>query len=263
MSPSREGRRPLVAIHRAILDEPGWLCAWGVFTPVFEEYAAHRQRWSLEADPLGLTMMRQALAGACLQLAFRPPEESIGWTLNFAAPPTNIFVAGDSHSHEIVGRIFTENVETSAGSRLFVQTQRPEHPTTQSIIPFQGWDVLDVFEEYHRHSEQVLARFFEWDEDRFAVVKALPGADLQALADLAREEAEDRISHAEPSLDKREFAFRCHCDALRILDLLRGIFAKNPDDLFHGQATVQTQCPRCGALWEVERRDFDSLGENN
>ena len=226
-------------------------------TELFTAYLAHVNRWVGTPDGLALTMMRQALGGAIMHIATRPPEESVAWTLNIQKPPLNLFFTARNADSSVAGRVFTENVRTTAMSRLFVESLSPQKPEPiRSTIDVRGLDVLQIFEQYYERSEQTGARFFELAEYDLLMVQGLPDVDEKWLASLDRDSACEHASNSARLVDEREFEFRCGCDAQRMLSVMRGLYEGKEDELFQGDDSVEVFCPRCGHRWSILRKDF-------
>lgn len=247
-------------IRRFLLREQKLIAAVGEFAPLEEAYLAHARRWDMPLDPLGQVMMRQALGGAALQLAIRPREESIGWTINVARPARNIFVTGHSWLGTVSGRLFTEGVDDSQGGRLFVQTSRRGGEASTSTIAIEGLDVLVFFEQYFRDSVQLPTRFLELSDTRLALVQGLPDADRARLDALDREEVE-RLITLDPTeeLDSKPFRLECGCTPEKVAGALVQFWGERPDELFQGEEGVEAKCPRCGARYWVDRPFFERV----
>jgi molecular chaperone Hsp33 len=225
------------------------------FTALFEAWRRHAGLWELPVDGLSEIMLCQGLAAASLHLANRPRDVTTAWTLNLQQPPTNLFLTGDARHDRVAGRVFTEGVKTAEMSRLFIQTIRPGQEPAESTVQVYGLDILDIFEQYYRVSEQNPARFFELTEDRYLAVLALPGSDRSTLASLSGPDALEILAQA-MFLERRVFRFECGCNPQRMLEALRAIFARDPADLFLGDEQVEAACPRCGRRWWVRREQF-------
>lgn len=228
------------------------------FGPMFAAYLDHVRRWEADPDGLSQTLMRQGLGAATLHLACRPPGETVGWTINFHAPPTNLFLTGDSDERTVTGRIFTENVRTGERSRMWVQTIRGGGGTpVQSTVDVTGHDVLEIFEQYYDRSEQTPARFFEVSDEEFVMLVGLPDTDDEWLKKLGREEAIGLSGDGLKQLDEQVYRFQCGCSPEKILSTVRGMFGSEPEELFRGEDGVEVFCPRCGRRWWVERGEFE------
>ncbi len=249
-----------VTVRRFLDSERTLAVAEGRFSSLFDAYREHVRRWELPLDGLSVTMMREGLAATTLHLAGRPADESLGITINVPTPPLNLFLTGDAASASVTGRVFTEAVKTADTGRMFVQAYRPPERVSQSTIDVRGLDVLGMFEEYYARSEQNPAGLFELDEAeaRYAMVVALPDADPGRVESLDREKARALLENGLTPLEERVFRFRCGCNPEKILTALRQIFTDDPEDLFRGDAEVETFCPRCGARWWVRREDFEA-----
>jgi molecular chaperone Hsp33 len=230
----------------------------GDFTSLLKAHTEHVARWELPTDPFLEVLMRQGLAGMTLHLSGRKYDETVGFTLNLRQPAVNLFLTGDAARASVVGRAFEEGVKTVESSRLFVQSARADQPVVQSVIEVQGLDVLEVFEQYYARSEQSPARFFELSGNRFLLVQSLPDVDTTWLEGLDPARADEIDLSADEFLVRRVFRFQCGCSPTRMLEMLRVIYAADPDDLFRGEAGVETFCPRCGARWWIERDVFSA-----
>ena len=260
MNDGDEGR---VHVRRSMLRDRDALLAVGDFSGLFEAYHRHARRWDLDLDPLGTVMMHQALAGACLQMAFRVVEETSAWTLNVQKPPANLFVTGGGAESTITGRYFVDGVEEHPDNRLFVQRSHPKRENTQSVLTVQGLDVLGVFEQYYERSEQVPVRLIELSSHEMAMVFALPGADEAWIRGLDVAAVREQQEGAGEPIDGRSFRFHCGCDGDRMARALVGMFRRDPDEVFQGDDGLEVRCPRCGAAWWIDRELFDRVaGEN-
>jgi molecular chaperone Hsp33 len=236
--------------------------ATGDFSSMFRAWHEHAVRWELDIDGLGEIMMHQALAGAALQLAFRVPEESTAWTLNFSQPPANVFVSGGGIENALTGRYYTEGVQDIGFNRLFVQRAHPRKETQRSVLQVQGLDLLIIFEQFFRDSEQATAHLVEHSPTRFSMVLPLPQEDSSWLSGLDPDEIARLEKEAEP-LDERDFVFRCGCSPEKVGAILSRMFADQADEFFSGESTVEAVCPRCGARHLLDRATFDRMTEGH
>jgi hypothetical protein len=248
-------------IHRHIDRENDLLVMRGDFASLFAAYLDHVRRWESEPDGLSQTFMRQGLGAAILHLSARPDGETVGFTINVHQPATNVFLTGDNTEKTIVGRVFTEDVKPSDHSRMFVQSSRLGAPPVQSAVEVEGLDILQMFEQYYDRSEQTSARFLEIDDTHFVMLLALPEADDDWLRGLSRDEALGVAGDELKPLGQSVFRFRCGCNPDRMMELVRGLFAKEPEELFRRDEGVEILCPRCGRRWWVDRAEFDAAGD--
>jgi molecular chaperone Hsp33 len=249
-----------VRIDRYTSREHNVLAARGEFTSLFAAYRGHARRWVGEPDGLAYTMMRQGLAAAALYLTCRPRDEQTAWTLNLPEPPLNVFFAADAGRGRVVGRYYTEHVNATAHSRLFVQIARSRGEPHQSFIEVTGFDVLAILEQYYARSEQAGARFFELPDDTFIMLMALPGIDEEWLKALSPDEASAFVAGPQVSLiEQREVVFECACDEARILEIIAGIFHGKLDELFGGEGVAEVTCPRCGRAFDITRAALERL----
>ena len=143
-----------------------------------------------------------------------------------------------------------------------MQTVRGFDTPHESVIEVRGLDVLDILESYYRQSEQTSARFFEYDDNEFLMLMALPEVDEAWLQDLTREQAhallEEEATH---EAEQRMVRFGCACDEERILSVATQVFARRPEELFGGGESAEILCPRCGQAYEIRRDAFDAALE--
>jgi molecular chaperone Hsp33 len=250
-----------VSIERRLHRDHEVMVATGDFARLFTGWREHAIRWELGVDGLGEIMMHQGLAGAALQLAFRVPEESTAWTVNVSRPPANLFVTGGGLHQGICGRYFDDGVEDTGFNRLFVQRSHPQKELQRSAVRVEGLDVLEIFEQFFRESEQGSARFVELDATRFAMVLGLPGADPGWVAGLDTAAVRELLDTSR-ELDTREFVLHCGCNPDRVAGTLARMFADQADEFFRGEAVVEALCPRCGARHLLDRKTFDRLVED-
>jgi molecular chaperone Hsp33 len=248
-------------VRRLIDREHDCVFAHGDFGALFAAYLDHVRRWESTPDGLAQAMMRQGLGAAALHVSCRPKIQTVAWTLNVAVPPLNLFLTCDGDDSTVAGRVYTEGVKTAERSRLFVETSMGQGRTSRGMIEFEGLDVLDAFEAFYRRSEQVRARLFELNDVTFALVQGLPGADAEWLASLDRETVGRLLADGLEPIEERAFRFECGCDEEKMLGVLRGVFGRDPEELFRGDATVETFCPRCGHRWTVTRDRFEDAGD--
>jgi hypothetical protein len=229
------------------------------FTHLFAAYLDHVRRWEQKTDDLGAILMRQGLGAATLHLSCRPRGEIVGWTINIPKPATNIFITGDSARSTVTGRIFTEAVKTSDATRMYVQTNRPRRPLSQSVVEVTGLDVLLMFEQFYAISEQTPARFFEITDLEYLMLLGLPEADDEWLRDLTRDQAVALAADAVlEAVGETTYRFQCGCSTELMMDVVLTPYENDPEELFQGDPGVEVHCPRCGRRWWIERAEFDA-----
>ena len=247
-------------VKRYVDDEHVSLFVRGHFGAMFKAYCDHVRLWQELPDGLSLVMMRQALGAASLHLSCRPTDETTAWTLNVKTPPLNLFVTGDAAGCNVTGRVFTEGVETAGSSRLFVESRRARGEPYRSVIDVTGLDVLDIFEQFSRRSDQNHARYFELEQDDYLMVVGFPGSSGEWLQSLERGTAAARYRELPTLLDQKTFWFKCGCHFDRILEVVRQLYGDRPEELFRGESHVDVFCPRCGRRWALARERFDHAG---
>jgi molecular chaperone Hsp33 len=222
------------------------------------EFLAHAASLGPLPDEPALTVMRQALGAAVLQLALLPPDEFCSWTFNLASPPLNVFLAGDNNEFQVTGRIYTDDVRVASAGRLFVETQRPAHLPSRSVVEFEGTDVLAAMRQFYGRALQMRARIFELGEHDVLLIQGLPIVDedwLRRLDAAAAQQAEEGAER----IEERRYRFRCGCDARRITLVVHEMFAgpEKLDELFGGDPEIEVQCPRCGRRWWLSRASLE------
>lgn len=257
-APAGRPRGGVALVRRAFDGQRNLLVAQADFSGLLAAYRDHVARWELETDGLLDVMMAQGLAGLALHLTVRPEDESVGFTVNIRHPALNLFLTGDALQGWVTGRALTEGVSTADTSRLYVQSQRPRHDPSTSILEVDGLDLLDIFEQYYRKSEQAPARFYELPHERFLGVFSLPGADVEWLERLHADEAAELAAGELSPLGEKTILFQCGCNPAKMLGVLRSLFRAQPEELFEGESGVETHCPRCGSRWWIERAAFDA-----
>ena len=133
-------------------------------------------------------IFKKALAGFALHCVSRPHNEVIAWTINFQDPLLNLFLGGDNSDGSIVGRVFSENVKKADENVFYQELIRGNKPLHRSVVPFEGGDVFVAIEEFYRMSEQRPARFFQLEEERYAIMTAHPDYDEEWFNNLTVEE---------------------------------------------------------------------------
>ena len=246
-------------VERYILRSRDAMLGYGDFSALFDAYHRHAQKWNLPLDPLGTVMMHQGLGGAALQSSFRVVEETTAWTVNVVQPPANVFVTGGGADSTLTGRYFVDDVASIGENRLYVQRSHPKRETTRSVLTVDGIDLFEIFEQYFLRSEQLPVRFVELSSHEMAAVYALPGADPDWIRDLDGSAMRALRDEAREPIESRVFSFACGCDGERIARALVGMFGADPEELFEGDAAIEASCPRCGALWAIDRALFDRM----
>lgn len=231
----------------------------GDFGDFLSAYRAHIDTWGEVKDGLSETLMRQGLAAGVIHLSNAPRDLSYGLTVHLSHPPTNVFITGDSPESAVTGRIYVEGVRDLGSSRLYMQSQRPRHEPSLSVLEVRGFDLLDIVEHYYLESEQRPIRLFELEDDTFIQVASLPGADPELFPGLTRESAAALFDGENVQLlEARPFFFQCGCNPQRMLAALARMFADDPEGIFQGDPKIEASCPRCGRRWWVTREEFDT-----
>jgi len=230
----------------------------GQFSPLYMDYYLHLMQHGLKyADEPDL-MLKDTLAALALHLASRPQDEGCAWTINLHNPLLNLFVTGGSRPGRVTGRIFTEDVKDSGKSLFIAQTTRPHMQPRQSMIEFQGTDLLAAVEHFYTQSEQRPTRLFRLPDEHFVQISAEPDVDLAWLKGLTDADI-PKLAETETLslLETRGYVFECGCTVDRLYPLLTRLTDDDLDYIFEdGFATIT--CPRCAAVFKTPKSAFQA-----
>lgn len=225
--------------------------------PLYVDYYLHLMQHGIRNDEPADLMLKEALAVMTLHLCSRPQDEVSAWTINLTGPLMNIFVTGGSRPGRVTGRVFTEDVKQGASNLFIAQITRPNHQPRQSLVPFEGRDILRAAETFYEQSEQRLTRVFRGENETFTMLTAEPDCDVGWLRRLSSADLPslDAQEHLVP-LETRGYVFECGCSIDRLYPLLNRLSREDLDVVFSdGFATVT--CPRCGAVFNTPREHFE------
>ena len=228
------------------------------FGVVYMDHYLHLMQHGIRLDPGHDALLKDALAALTLHLASRPLDEVSAWTTHFGDPPLNLFVTGNNHEENVIGRVFTQDVSDDGQNLFIAQINDHPKPPRRSVIEFTSDNIFRIVEDYYANSEQRLGRFFNHIEEDFVFITAQPQCDeewLRGLDDAAVQtlDADEELS----LLEVRRYRHRCGCTLERILPTL----AKVPiDELFEADDEIRIDCPRCGAHYDVARSDLEGGG---
>jgi molecular chaperone Hsp33 len=143
------------------------------------------------------------------------------------------------------------------GKSLFIaQTTRHGESPRQSMIDFQGADMLKAIEHFYTQSEQRPTRFFRLPDEDFVQISAEPDADIEWLQGLT-DEAVLALDKAEQLslLETRAYIFECGCSVDRLFPMINRLPQEDQDAIFaDGHADIT--CPRCGAKFKAPLMAF-------
>lgn len=229
----------------------------GRFGPVYLDYYLHLMQYGIQQDEKLDALLKDALAALALHLCSRPRDETCAWTIHLEEPFLNLFVTGSSVPGRVTGRIFTEDIKEGDQNLFIAQTTRPKHPSRQSMVAFDGSDVLAAVEQYYTQSEQRLTRVFGLDDEEFVQVSAEPDCDEEWLAALTEAEVRELgETHHLTLLETRPYVFECGCSLERLFPLLLRIPEEDLDYVFEDGEAVVT-CPRCASVFRTTRSAFE------
>lgn len=226
----------------------------GQFTSIYTDYYLHLMQHSIRPPAELDQMLKDTLALLTLHLVARPWAETIAWTANLRAPRINLFVTGSSTEESITGRVFTEDVREPDRNFFYSQTTTVESKGPRlSTMEVIGKDPVEWISQYYEQSEQRPARAFRLEDENFVLIAAQPDCDLEWLEGLDDTAVAKILETEETSvLETRRFRFHCGCTLDKILPILGG-WKDRLDDLFGEDKSINIQCPRCAARYEVTR----------
>lgn len=230
----------------------------GKFSDLYMDYYLHLMQHGLKHEERLDVMLKESLTGLTLHLASRPQDESSAWTIHLHDPLLNLFVTGGSRPGRVTGRIFTEDVRDLGKSLFIAQMTRAGATPRQSMIEFEGSDVLTAIEHFYTQSEQRLTRFFRLPDEDFVQISAEPDADETWLTnlkstDIAALDQAEQLS----LLETRAYVFECGCSVDRLFPMLSRLPQEDLDVIFEdGHADIT--CPRCGAKFEAPLSVFQA-----
>ncbi len=229
----------------------------GQFTPIYTDYYLHLMQYGIRPPADLDQLLKDTLAMLTLHLVARPWAETIAWTANLRAPRINVFVTGSSLTESITGRVFTEDVREPDRNFFYAQTTLAGDEPSLSTLEIEGKDPIAWVSQYYDQSEQRPARAFRLDDENFVLIAAQPDCDLEWLASLDNATVQ-AISQTEETtrLETRRFRFHCGCTVEKILPILSG-WKNRLDDLFGDEQSINIQCPRCAATYQITREMID------
>ncbi len=227
------------------------------FSPLFMDYYLHLMQHGLHHEKDADAKFKDVLSALTLHLCSRPQDEVVAWTINVRNPLMNLFATGGSRPGRVTGRIFTEDVKDS-GKPLFIATvNRGMEVGRQSMVNFEGMDILEAVEHFYAQSEGRITRIFRLEDEEMVMISAEPDCDEEWLIGL---ELDDVLTmgdkeHLTP-LETRPYVFECGCSVERLYPLLSRLSADDLEHIFSdGVATIT--CPRCGAIFKAPKEHFE------
>jgi molecular chaperone Hsp33 len=229
--------------------------------PLHRDLELHLLSLGIRHDDATMDLLKDGLSALALYQTSRPRFQSFGWTINLQKPPRNLFFTGSPGEGTVVGRAFLENVERAPSDRFYAQTVWPHGESRTSAVEMQAADVFIMVEEFGRKSDQLPLRLFRGDEGRVALLLAFPDAPREwfMLAQAEEVFALEREGGMK-LVNEHEVVFRCGCDARRIAQVLGSIYRERPEELFEDDPTLEAECPRCGAKYQISREDLGQPG---
>ncbi|WP_309024976.1 Hsp33 family molecular chaperone HslO [Pelagicoccus sp. SDUM812002] len=229
------------------------------FSQLYVDYYLHQKDNGLSLRPDLDERLKKAIALFSLHCISRPRNDLLAWTVNFQQPLHNLFLAGDTGTGDVTGRIYTEGVKQAEENVFYQDVVRRSREPHRSIVGFNGADMIHAVEEFYKFSEQRPARFFQLEPDVFAILAAHPDYDENwfetvTLEDIGTiEETEEVVD-----LETRFVRWHCGCNQERMLGALAASFRADPEDLFLGEELIEVNCPRCAGKHRVSREMLEA-----
>lgn len=241
------------------------LLARAEFGDLFVDYYLHLSKHQIHPGPTADAIFKRALAAFVLHCASRPRTELVAWTINFQQPLINVFLTGDNETGAVAGRVFEENVKELPENLFYADVVRRGpvggtwQPKRRSTIAFKGDDPIEAAEKFYAQSEQRTARYFQLDEEEFAMVTEHPDCDVGWLHGLDAEQvsALDGRETLVP-MEQRVYRWHCGCNQQRMLEVLGPTMLQDPEGLFGGDEKIEIRCPRCGARYAITREALEA-----
>ena len=232
------------------------------FGPLYEDYYLHWMQHGIRFPALADDMLKDALAALVLHLAARPQDEVVAWTVNFQKPLLSLFVTGATRPGNVVGRVWLEGVRVGPQGLFCSDTRSVHAGQRRSNVDFDSGDFFRAVEEFYERSEQRKARLFRCAPEEFVLITAQPECDLEWLNQLddAMVRAMENQETLSP-LEVRRYHFDCGCTAERMVERLSVLSGGDLHALFEEASTIRVDCPRCGAIFELERSQFRGLSD--
>jgi molecular chaperone Hsp33 len=236
------------------------LMAEADLSELYVDYYLHLAEHGLAPATEHDVLFKRALAMFVLHMASLPWNVMNAWTLNFNAPPVNLFLTGDNENGAVTGRVFTEHVKAAPEHLFYVDTVRGNQPRRRSMVSFSADDPVAAVEEFYGQSEQRLARCFDLGEDRWLMLTEHPDCDLAWLRGV---EVSGVLALAQTEtvapLERRLYRWHCGCNQRRMLQVLAPVFRGDAEGLFAGEETTELRCPRCAARHVLTREALEAF----
>ncbi len=229
------------------------------FGPLFVDYYLHLKDNDLKLAADLDDRLKEALALFSLHCISRPRNDILAWTVNFQEPLVNVFLAGDTGTGDVVGRIYDEGVKEAKENSFYQDLVRLNREPHRSVVGFQGGSMIHAVEEFYRRSEQRPAKFFRLEPDVFAIVAAHPDYDEDWFDTLTTEDVRGIEATEEVvDLETRFVRWHCGCNQNRILGALAPTFLADPEGLFLGEELIEVNCPRCAGKHRISREMLEA-----
>lgn len=247
----------LVEVRAFYVRQRNALLVRGHFSPLYMDYYLHLLQHSIAQRPALDEQMKDLLAAVTLHACSRPQDETVAWTVNQHRPLANFFATATNRPGRVTGRIFTEDVRDSGKNMFIAQLTRPHHQPRQSMVEFEGNDLLSAVEQFYTQSEQRLTRIFRAEDEEFIMISAEPDCDEEWLSALKFDDVLklERSEHL-TLLETRGFVFECGCSIDRLYPLISRLPQDDIDHIF-GDGVAVITCPRCAAVFRAPRNHFD------
>lgn len=257
--PIPEMNEPDIEVRTYFDRQHNALVARGDFSELYASWYLHRLDNQLQVPPAVEECGREALASLTLHCASRPWSESCAWTVKFAEPRVNLFVAGDNNTGTVVARLIAEDLQPIDKGIFYADVAEAGKPPRRSVVDFEAGSFLQAVEAFYSRSEQRTVRFFWHGDEDLVMIAAQPDCDLAWLSGLTRDRVRELDREVELSLlEKRKFTFQCGCNRDRMLDVLAPVYKQEAQNLFLDDETLAMVCPRCGTRHVLTREALEA-----
>ena len=225
----------------------------------FIDYYLNLKENNTQLSPRHDEQLKLLLACLSLHLTMRSPTETFAWTVHLQSEkPYSLFATGNSTGEYLVGQVLTDNIRHTDMSILHSQVSRKSGEASKSIVKSENNTVLGLFQEFYLQSEQLSLHLacLENSDQAFALV-AMPGYDKDWFGTESPTDVWESLeSRQYKKMKECQFYFHCNCSAERLLPYLRTIDNLTLEELFDGSDTLQANCPRCGKMFWISRKEL-------
>jgi len=232
----------------------------------------------------GFAYFRDTLLGLMPIIFFLKPGESLGMYIDSNEPYFRLKIETNSAGHTrtlLLPESFDQFPEKITGKIRITKISNTGSPYT-SMLDLKGLDTKEVFnqvlkESYQTNSEVIVS----YQSDQSIMVTKLPPINVnsaidetvsrkeyinknqqffQDVFDMALDNIEKIVKKFEDNglayLGSRQISYFCPCSQERMVLNLRGLYAKDLEELFSEKETVDIKCDYCRKEYIVSKGDL-------